>query len=204
MFRQVYNAWEIRKAIDAYDRLGSFRKASLLTGISKSTIHRWYSSFSFIHRPSSRPRKKQCPRRNSKYAGILSSLQTMFQQAGPVMRFFSLHAIQSAIHNHFGTTMKPSISWIHKTLKLARISRRRIRDGGVCSRPSHDLAAMTRNFAKQLSCLTDQEIVCLDETGFCNVGNAVQGYFLKGKSRRKLWFQEGISFPWSWPLMLIK
>ena len=41
--------------------------------------------------------------------------------------------------------------------------------------------ALTNNFANAMDLLRDDEIVCIDETGFCNVGNSVYGYFPKGR-----------------------
>jgi len=60
MFRRIYNSLEIKKAIECYDRVKSYRVASLVTGISKSTIHRWYKTFhSLVVRHSIQKRKNK-------------------------------------------------------------------------------------------------------------------------------------------------
>jgi transposase len=45
MFLKVYTSIEIRKALDCYERVNSFRKAAKITGVSKSTIQRWHVTF---------------------------------------------------------------------------------------------------------------------------------------------------------------
>lgn len=37
-------------------------------------------------------------------------------------------------------------------------------------------------FKKQLDTFSNDEVVCVDETGFCNVGFSTYGYFPKGKT----------------------
>jgi transposase len=40
---------------------------------------------------------------------------------------------------------------------------------------------LTKDFGNKLSTFGDDQVVCLDETGFCNVGYVSYGYFPKGK-----------------------
>jgi transposase len=51
----------------------------------------------------------------------------------------------------------------------------------VCPKNKESIRESLIQFRDTLDQLSDDEIVCLDETGFCNIGNAVYGYFPKGK-----------------------
>ena len=48
MFTRLYKSFEIKRALECYDNVKSYRKASIITGIGKSTIHRWYNTFHFL------------------------------------------------------------------------------------------------------------------------------------------------------------
>jgi len=51
----------------------------------------------------------------------------------------------------------------------------------VCPRTSSDIVELTKQFKTVMDTLRDNEIVCVDETGFCNLGNATFSYFPKGQ-----------------------
>ena len=77
MFTRTYNSLEIKKAIECYDFVKSYRIASKRTGISKSTIHRWYHSFhSLVIRQLIQRRKKK--KRKPKYPGIVERIKNLF------------------------------------------------------------------------------------------------------------------------------
>lgn len=182
MFHRIYSSLEIKKAIDCYDRVKSFRKAALQVGISKSTIHRWYSSF---HRLLLRSNKIQVRKRYSrkqrslKYPDIVKRLRNIF--SSQTLSIFTLEEIQRRLN--YPKNAKPSLSWIHVSLKKARVSRRRfLHTCKVCARSVSDLKQMTLAFKNRLDTFNDDQVVCIDETGFCNIGNAMIGYFPKGKN----------------------
>lgn len=175
MFQRVYSSLEIKKAIEEYDKVKSFRKAASRCGISKSTIQRWYSKFhSFILRT---PRKRVIGKnrnRVQKYPSLIQDINDMFSKCTKVS-FFTLDGIRSCL------TYKPSLSWIHACLKKARVSRRRfISMASVNTRNMGEMKALYTAFENIVSAFTNDEIVCLDETGFCNVGNPFYGYHKKG------------------------
>jgi transposase len=177
MFKRVYTSKEIRNALDIYSRLKSFRKASLYTGLGKSTIHRWWNTFhSIILRPKI---QKKCKRtRTSKYPKIQEHIQSLF--TSDKLSYCTIGSIQSKLKHHYKNP--PSWSWIHKLLKKCRISRRRFQTTKVYSRNEEMMKNRYKEFEEMLKRFNDSEIVCLYETGFCNIGNIYQGYFPKGKT----------------------
>lgn len=179
MFSRIYSSLEIKKAIECYDRVRSFRKASKLSGVSKSTIHRWYYSFhKFLLRPKYQARKRKRSPKHLKFPTLVHDLTALFSGHDSI-KMFTLKDIQQRLELH----KQPSISWIHECLKKARISRRRFSElSKVCARSQSEITAMKKEFKDRISYLKDEEIVCLDETGFCNIGNATYGYFPKGKT----------------------
>ena len=181
MFQRIYSSLEIKKAIECYDHVKSFRKAAFLSGISKSTIHRWYSSFHRLllrsHKIQIRKRYSKKPR-NLKYPDIIQQLRSIF--SSKTLSIFTLEEIQRRLE--YPDNAKPSLSWIHASLRKARVSRRRfLHTCKVCPRSASDLKQLTLAFKSRLDTLKDDQIVCIDETGFCNIGNAMLGYFSKGK-----------------------
>jgi transposase len=176
VFKRVYTSKEIRKALDIYARLRSFRKTSLCTGFGKSTIHRWWNTFhGLIVRPQIR--KKHTRKRKPKFPGIKDNIMSIF--SSDTLSFFTIQSIQNKLAGQFQYV--PSSSWIRKELKALRISRRRFQDTKVYSKDENRIKEKYRTFKQKLNKYNDSEIVCLDETGFCNIGNSLQGYFPKGK-----------------------
>jgi len=93
--------------------------------------------------------------------------------------FKTLEAIRDVLKAKQGWS--PSLSTIHRVLKRCKVSRRRFVSHSVNPRSSDDMKRMTIEFKNRIDLLSNDEIVCLDETAFCNIGNANYSYFPKGK-----------------------
>lgn len=181
MYSKTYNASEIRNALDVYNRNKSFRKSSFLTGISKTTIHRWYHSFHFllIKRRKFQKRKKY-KRRKLKYPELELFLKQLFEDKE--LRYLTLQIIQQSFHGN----KSPSLSWIIKSLKKLKISRRRFSITKIVSSNKDRYKNQFNTFVESFENLKNEEIVCIDETGFCSLGNTVYRYFPKGQSPNKI------------------
>jgi transposase len=183
MFVRTFTSNEIRRAIDIYSKIKSFRKVAIITGIGKSTIHRWWTTFhTIVVRGKVQKNKKR--KRKLKYPSIYHDLKGLFSTTR--VKFFSLKSIQAALPY----PNKPCLSWIFKALRTARISRRRFNDASVCPRSPDALLALYKNFKTSLDSFNDDEIICIDETSFCNVGNVHYGYFNKGQHPEDLKVQK--------------
>ena len=181
MFKRIYNSLEIKKAIECYDRLKSFRSASRSLGISKSTIHRWYKTFhSLVVRQSCQRKKLKRKPRRPKYPTLIADLHNLFSSER--LQYYSLASIQQ----NLTYTNKPSISWIRSCLSKSKISRRRFVTSKVCTPNSLRLSELTTAFSISLESLSNDEIICIDETGFCNIGNHTYGYFRRGKNPQQV------------------
>jgi transposase len=179
MFHRIYTSLEIKNAIECYDRVKSYRKAEKLTSISKSTIHRWYNTFHSLVVRSKQQLKKCRKTRKQKFPEIVQLIQEIFAETDK-LTVFSLREIQCLLLNK---GIKASISWIYKMVKKARISRRSFKETHkVCSnKPQHEHYELMKKFKQVIDNLDDSHIVCVDETGFCNVGNSTIAYYPKGK-----------------------
>ena len=181
MFSKIYNSIEIKKALDCYDKVHSFRKAAKITGISKSTIQRWHVTFyKMMTRTSKYQMKKRRCKRNLKYPTLVQEIKDLFSNLKTP--YFTLKEISKIITG-------PSVSWIHKCLKQAKVSRRRFTFLTKVASNQDKIDEKAQIFKEAMSHLSNDEIVCIDETGFCNIGNAMYGYFPKGKE------PTSISFP---------
>jgi transposase len=78
MFKTVYDSNTIRRAIQLYQEKKSFRKVANVLKVSKSTVHRWWCSFSKFVLPSSRVKKKKS-RRTEKYPLICERIKSLFE-----------------------------------------------------------------------------------------------------------------------------
>lgn len=175
MFTRVYNSLEIKKAIECYDSVKSYRIASKRTGIGKSTIHRWYHSFhSLVIRQPIQRRKKR--KRKPKYLGIIEKIKDLFTTKK--LQYYSLKSIQQKLD--FPNRL--SLTWIRHCLTKSKVSRRRFQQSRVCPKSPSDLSTIVEAFHETINSLSNNEIVCIDETGCSNIGNTVYGYFNKGAS----------------------
>ena len=175
MFQRIYTSKEIKKALDCYDKVKSYRKAAQTCNISKSTIQRWYVSFHSLQIRKPILKRKAKKRSKRKYPNLQHELKSMFQDK--TLTHLSLVSIQSKLN----MIEKPSLSWIRICLKKCRISRRRFQSTKICSRSNDEMKELLLSFQQTLDGLQDSEIVPMDETGFSNIGNATYGYFPKGQ-----------------------
>jgi transposase len=110
MFKSIYNNVTIREALETYQRVNSFRKTAKICGMSKSTIHRWWSTFFLLCTRSKIQRKKYTRRsRKSKYPALEKQVNELFSSKN--LKFCSLKDVAKNLDN------PPSISWLHRTLK---------------------------------------------------------------------------------------
>lgn len=172
MYSKTYKPKDVIKALNAYHRLKSFRKASYECGISKSTIQRWSVSLNHIFKRN--PKYKKKVQRQLKYPNLIHNIKSIFES--DVLKFTTLQVSLKTFY-----TKPPSISRIHRCLKLSNISRRRFNCTIVCNRNKNNLDDKYKTFFDMLSKFNDKEIICIDETGFTNHNNQQYGYFLKGK-----------------------
>ena len=119
-------------------------------------------------------RKKRKPRK-SMYADKLPYIESLFRSKK--LEYLTLHSIRESLNN---IPKVPSISWISYSLKKLHISRRRFTNTKVCSRDNESLMQLYKEFKEKINSLQDDQIVCIDETGFSNLGNTVYGYFPRG------------------------
>jgi transposase len=93
-FQHLYKASEIKKALDVYTRFKSFRKTAKITGISKTTVHRWYHQFHFLIMNRKKIQKYKKKRRsNVKYPELESFIKGLFQEKQ--LRYYTLSIIQN-------------------------------------------------------------------------------------------------------------
>jgi transposase/DNA-binding transcriptional regulator YhcF (GntR family) len=178
-FEQQYNGKVVKDCIQKYEKIKSFRKVAKLTGVGKSTINRWYLRFSKLaYNIHSINRKKKRKPRRRKFPNIEENVKQLFDCSD--LRFISKIDIVKQL-DIYQTT--PSISTIHNVLKRCNISRRRFQKIGTvcCDKTSETFLEREKAFTRLFSSLNDNEIVCIDESGFSNIGNPIYGYFQKGK-----------------------
>ncbi len=92
------------------------------------------------------------------------------------LKFISLSDIKSRLSNY-----SPSLSTLSKYLKKAggRISRRKFTNfTKVRGEPDPQ---RIEDFKRTFLDRSKDSIICIDETGFSNIGNAFYGYYAKGK-----------------------
>lgn len=173
MFKSKYDAYDIRKAIEKYYQLRSFRKTALHCGVSKSTIQRWWSSFHMFVRKPKIQRKKYS--RQRKFANLQKDVINLFE-----CRNDALCTLKSIIHK-LQLSKPPSLSWLRSVLKGSKIVRKRYTYSFVNPKTSDQMKTLYQEFERSLKSYNADEIVCLDETSFCNIGNAKFCYIRKGE-----------------------
>ncbi len=108
--------------MNIYHKVRSFRKATQLSGISKSTICRWWNSLHSLRKRHRLQRKKKT--RKHKYKHLEESVENLF--TSDTLKYFTLQEIRKNLDN------KPSLSTIHRILKKVKISRRKFETTKVC------------------------------------------------------------------------
>lgn len=175
-FEKQYNGHVVKKCIQMYERFHSFRKVERMTGVGKSTIHRWYLKFGKLAYNLRVSRKRKIRKtRKQKYPDLEEKVSQLFECQN--IKYLSKKDILSQLD------IKPSISTIHNVLKRCKISRRRFDKTGkvCCDKTSEAFLERENEFKESFLASNYDEIVCIDETGFCNIGNPVYGYFQRGK-----------------------
>ena len=176
---QIYNVNHIKNAIQVYQRCKSFRKTALITQISKSTIHRWWNKFhnlSINYKFQKRKNKKR--KRKPKYKNLENIIEKLFINKTSI-EFFTLESIQKYLQsNHY---ISPSLQWINHVLKKMKISKRKFNTIKIQTRNQEEIYDLYKKHQIEKE-QTNNEIICLDETSFCNLGTSNEGYFLKGKN----------------------
>lgn len=185
MFVQQYDGKKIRQAILMYNRIRSYRKVGEFLGIGKSTIHRWYNRFHMILNTNKRSNVRMKRKRWTKFPQLKEHLSALFQNIDTV-KFMTLENIRQALPED---NKRPSLSTLSMALrgKQVHVSRRRF--GGVfriCGKESEERKQYIATFKQTFRSLPLNSIACLDETGFCNIGNAFYGYFSKGVKPKQL------------------
>ena len=181
MFTQQYNGKIILRALELYQQLQSFRTVATRLNLSKSSVHRWYHNFSIFRRIGNRFQKKPKRRRKIKYPDIVFDIRQLFE-THKTLEILAINVLQEKLFEKYGS--KPSITTIRKALKQARISRRRFPTTFKLRNHSEaEHQEKVRIFKEQMneSITSLDQIICLDKTGFCNVGNSVYGYYPRGK-----------------------
>jgi len=107
MYSKTYSPRDVIKCLEMYKQLSSFRKASLATGIGKSTIQRWWVSLRHVFRRSQKRKKRT--RRRTKYFGIENIVTSLFQSDQATIH--SLKQIKLAVQSI--CSMSPCLSSIH-------------------------------------------------------------------------------------------
>jgi putative transposase len=168
MFKQQYTGSVVRESIFLYQKLQSFRKVGIQMGIGKSTIHRWYNRFHRVFASAGRLTKRR--QRRSKYNTLVQDLKKCF--ASEQLEHVTLKGIVSLL------PYSPCITTVARYLRKANISRRRF--GNLYKVKRHNLER-EEEYKSWFRQQTMETIICIDETGFSNVGNACYGYFPRGK-----------------------
>lgn len=174
-----YRPKQIKEALDNYDKMKSFRKVEMQLGISKSTVHRWWTKFHTLSlRQRIQKHKKYKTKRMSKYKHLDFYIKELFSNLDTV-KYFTLSQIQTVIEKLY--RKKPSLQWISKSLKKNKISKHKFRKNHVCTRSQDEILHMTKKFHDELKSIDNEKIISIDETSFCNIGVSKDGYFMKGK-----------------------
>jgi transposase len=122
MFKKKYDVSIVKNSIEIYYKTKSFRKTATICNVSKTTVHRWWTTFhKLLFRPSIQKRKYK--QRKEKYCQFPLVLQSIFDTT--TLEHKSLKNIQTSLLLSNYYTKTPSLSWIHKNLKKAKTSRRR-------------------------------------------------------------------------------
>ena len=176
MYSRTYPAGEVITALETYNSVKSLRKASYITGVSKSTIHRWWTNLRTVIRRKDK-RKRRFKRRH-KYPNLDDVIKHLFYQ-NKDLAFMHLKQIQYALNLSHG--ISPSLTSLYRVLKRCKISRRRFNIHHISPTNRIDRKTRFSDFKASIDLFLNDNIVCLDETSFCNVGNPFYGYFPKGR-----------------------
>jgi transposase len=176
MFQKKHDISTIKRALQIYYKTKSFRKTAMLCKVGKSSVHRWWTTFHTLLFRQPLQKRKYKPRKE-KYNQFPLLLQNIFETT--TLKYKTLKSVQKAIVSSNQYVKIPSLSWIHRNLKKAKISRRRFNTVSIFNQRNHE--EKLNAFFRQIQCYNNNEIVCVDETAFMNHNNTCYGYFTKGK-----------------------
>lgn len=166
----MYPAEVIKESIILYSQLRNFRSVAKATGIGKSTIHRWYMNFGRLlkrHPVQKRKAKKRT------YPTLQDDIQRILENKTNII--LSLLDIVKLLN------YTPSITSVWRSLKTLKVCRTKIVfKVGRTNTASHQ--AKRDLFEPAIASIPLDEILCLDETGFCNEGNMLHYYHLKSSN----------------------
>lgn len=177
-----YQTRDVKTVIELYQKHRSFRVVEKICGISKSTVHRYWTRFHSLCLSENRPfwKKERKPRskRRQKYHNLDEEVASLFKDANRVT-LFSLREVQQALKEVYEHT--PSLPWIMKALKKNRISKRKFKKAKISTRTKEELNQMVSEFSIDINRIPDSSIISIDETSFCNRTVTDEGYFCVGR-----------------------
>lgn len=159
---------DVRLALDAYTKLKSFRKVERSTGISKSTVHRWWSKFRTLRLDVSRSSRRRKPRTRA----FDHCVQTLEQIIEP-KNFVTLQAIQEELRTVHDVV--PSLSTIRRMLKALKI-KRRVVNTKITNKNPDKLSEQIERFKDQIAGVGVDNVVSVDESCFCTHANKFKIY----------------------------
>ena len=163
--RNVYQKQDVIAAVRTYWCVKSFRKASSIVKIPKSTIHSWVHRFEHIIDRGFKHRKKRGRyTKTNNVTDILRQLTT----------FDSLVDVQMLLREQSGYTY--SLSSCCRFLRLMGMTRKKV---SWRIRP-YDVTDRKKTFAELMSAVQSSSLVSLDECGFSSQDNIKYAYGLKG------------------------
>jgi len=139
--------------------------------ISKSTLHRWWTSYhKFLHRcPLQRRKVKKTYK--TKYDILHHFIKSLFTDNA-----FVPHFIKDFRKQILSLSINPSHTTIWRYVKKNKITRKYCNVFKVNPYSKSDIEKKWTDFYNTIRNIPDEEIVCIDETSFCNHANNVQFY----------------------------
>ena len=117
--------------------------------------------------------------RSQKYKTLKEDIKSLMD-GQENLRYLSVHSIQNDLTRTFKYQSTPSLSSIRRCMKASGISRRRL-SSIVAIKGTGDRGDKMDTFKTIIEQIENDEIMCLDETGFGTHNNAVYGYFPRGR-----------------------
>lgn len=162
-----------------YQDVRSFRRVSANLKVGKSTVNRWWTKFQASFKTNRyQVRKKKTRSRRPKFSLLQEQLQALFTTS--FVDKFSLRQFQGLLDTL--AEKRPSLSWIRTSLRACSVSRRRFRISKTCPKTKEKTLEEYKSFWSLLKGFKDEEIMSIDETGFCSDGTFHYGYFNMGRT----------------------
>lgn len=161
MFKRLYRPYEINAALQLYCKNHSFRKTAVTTGISKSSIHRWYKIFG-----ETGIKKRSIQRKKNKTKKAILHLQKLLRN----------EPCQTLLHlsSQFEEP-KPSVSTVSRCLKKMKYKYRKVLFHQVeCNQLNCE--TKIKEFIENVRNIDTQKVVSLDEVGFRTTELSMFGY----------------------------